>query len=86
MSNRAAWIPEAKARLEVSDAPYPKPGPGEVVIKAGAVAINPVDWKIQDTGFYIQNYPNVLGEDAAGEVAEVGEGVTKFKVGQRVLG
>lgn len=61
------------------------PGKGEVLIRNKAVAINPVDWKIQDTGFYIDLWPIILGEDLAGEVAEVGEGVTRFKTGQRVL-
>ena len=48
MANKAAWITAAKATpLKVDVAPDPKPGAGEVVIKNGAAAINPVDWKIQ---------------------------------------
>jgi NADPH:quinone reductase-like Zn-dependent oxidoreductase len=43
MSNQAAWIPEAKGKLEVKDATLPKAGKGEVVIKNHAVAVNPVD-------------------------------------------
>lgn len=47
-SNKAAWLPEAKARpFKVDDAPYPEPEADEVIIKNAAVAINPVDWKIQ---------------------------------------
>ncbi|KAK5952498.1 hypothetical protein OHC33_006542 [Knufia fluminis] len=61
------------------------PGKGQVLIRNKAVAINPVDWKIQDIGFYIDSWPTVLGEDLAGEIVEVGEGVTRFKTGQRVL-
>lgn len=45
MSNQAAWIPEAKGKLEVKEAPMPKAGKGEVVIKNHAVAVNPVDCK-----------------------------------------
>lgn len=45
MSNKAAWIPKEKGQLEVSDAPMPKAGKDEVVIKNGAVAVNPVDCK-----------------------------------------
>lgn len=36
-------------------------------------------------GYFIENYPMVLGEDIAGEVTEVGEGVTQFKKGDRVI-
>jgi NADPH:quinone reductase-like Zn-dependent oxidoreductase len=45
MSNKAAWIPKAKGQLEVSEAPMPKAGKDEVVIKNSAVAVNPVDCK-----------------------------------------
>lgn len=38
------------------------------------------------TGIIITKYPNILGTDVAGEVFEVGEGVTRFKKGQRVIG
>lgn len=38
------------------------------------------------TGIFLQKYPNVLGTDVAGEVYEVGEGVTHVKKGDRVLG
>lgn len=51
MANKAAWITAKKAHpLQVSDAPMPKPRPGEVVIRNAAVAINPIDWKIQAFG------------------------------------
>jgi NADPH:quinone reductase-like Zn-dependent oxidoreductase len=40
----------------------------------------------QDTGAYIQKYPNILGEDVAGEVVEVGDGVTRLSEAQRVIG
>ena len=85
MANRAAWIPAAKAQLTVSDAPYSSPGADEVVIKNAYVAINPVDWKIQETGAFIHTYPNVLGCDSAGEVVEVGSKVKYIQKGQRVL-
>lgn len=86
MSNQAAWITEAKAKpLKVDSADMWKPGPGEVLVKNSAWAVNPVDWIIQDMGLIIQKYPNVLGMDSAGEIHEVGEGVTHLKKGQRVM-
>ncbi|KAF1344795.1 chaperonin 10-like protein [Delphinella strobiligena] len=85
-SNSAAWITEKQGKpLKVQEAPLPKPGPNDVVVKNHAVAINPVDWKIQDTGYFIQSYPNILGTDVAGEVYEVGSDVKNFKKGDRVL-
>lgn len=63
----------------------PKAEAGKVVIRNKAIAINPVDWKIQDYGLFIQKWPTVLGTDVAGEVVEVGEGVSNFKKGDRVI-
>lgn len=86
VTNKAAWLKSAKANpLEVDDAPSYKPAKGEVLVKNHAVAINPVDWKIQDYDFFVEKYPVILGEDVAGEVIEVGEGVDQFKVGDRVV-
>ena len=62
----------------------PKPGPDQVVIKNKAIAINPVDWKVQDAGRFIRTWPCILGCDVAGDVVEVGENVKKFKKGDRV--
>jgi len=86
MSNRAAYITAAKARpFAVQDAPLPEPGSNEVVVRSYAAAINPVDWKIQDYGVFIENYPAILGTDAAGTVHAVGSSVTHVKPGDRVI-
>ena len=61
-----------------------KPGPGEIVVKLEAVALGGVEWKIQAWGVLIEKYPALLGLDGAGTVAELGEGVTSFAVGDRV--
>ncbi|KAL2018158.1 hypothetical protein VTK56DRAFT_1234 [Thermocarpiscus australiensis] len=88
-SNTAAWLTAKGAKpLEVKPAPYTGPGPGEVVIRNGAVAINPVDWMKQLMGDIMLGhikYPFVLGCDVAGEVVEVGPGVDRLRVGDRVL-
>ncbi|KAF7883353.1 uncharacterized protein EAF02_005273 [Botrytis sinoallii] len=84
--NKAAWIKTSGAHpLAIDDSPIPRPGPGELVIKNAVVAINPVDWKIQDHGRYLNKYPFILGEDAAGTVEAVGEGVVGFQKDQRVI-
>ncbi|KAK3320219.1 zinc-binding oxidoreductase CipB [Cercophora scortea] len=83
--NRAAYIVAAKATpFQVREAPYPSPLPHEIVIKARAVAINPVDWKLQYLAIFNLKYPHILGEDVAGDVVEVGSAVDTIKVGDRV--
>lgn len=85
-SNRAAWLDEKNSKLRVGDAPMPQPGPEEIVIKNRAIAVNTVDWHMQDIGIFVQQWPTILGSDVAGEVHEVGSNVTRFKKGNRVVG
>ncbi len=89
-SNTAAWLPAQKVKpLEVKSAPYTSPGENEIVIKNGALALNPVDWARQDLGdalFSWTTYPCIMGSDVAGEVVEVGNGVSRFKTDDRVTG
>ncbi|KAL5333396.1 chaperonin 10-like protein [Aspergillus crustosus] len=91
-SNQAAWLnAKLDKTLAVKTAPYPSIKPDELVIKNAAVAINPLDWLIQDMGnlvFTWVTYPTVVGTDLAGEVVEVGSAAQsdfKFQVGDRVL-
>jgi len=87
-SNTAAWIPAKRARLKVGPAPVPTPRADEIVVANRAVAVNPIDWVIQDTGSLVIRwitYPFVLGSDLAGDVVAVGSAVTRFTVGDRVL-
>ena len=47
---------ESKGKpLQVKEAPYPSAGEDEVIIRNRAVSVNPVDWKIQDIGFFVEN-------------------------------
>lgn len=62
----------------------PQAGPGQVLIRNKAVAVNPVDWSIQDHGIFIKQWPNILGSDVAGEVVAAGEGVETLNIGDRV--
>jgi NADPH:quinone reductase-like Zn-dependent oxidoreductase len=84
--NKAAWVTKAGTPLEVADAPLPKPGPGEIVVENAAIAINPLDWHMQDAGVFVQQWPAIIGCDVAGEVYEVGQDVQRFKKGDRVIG
>jgi NADPH:quinone reductase-like Zn-dependent oxidoreductase len=87
-TNLAARIGSKHAQLVVESAPYTPPGPGQVVVRNHAVAINPLDWIVQVEGNLLYgwlDYPAVLGTDVSGEVVEVGEGATRFEVGDRVL-
>ena len=58
----------------------------EIKVRLHAAGINPVDTKIRKGGLFYPNaeLPAVLGCDGAGEVVEIGENVTDFKVGDKV--
>lgn len=73
--------------LESADIPKPTPGPGQILIKVRAASVNPVDWKIASGKLRFimpAKLPQVPGFDVAGEVVEVGSGVSGFAVGARV--
>lgn len=70
-------------------APVPEPIPTEVRVRVRAAGVNPVDAKTRSGGgmaAVLGSPPFVLGWDVAGVVDEVGRGVTRFRVGDRVLG
>lgn len=87
--NKAAWLPASQVTpLQISPAPYTSPGPHQIVVKNSALGINSVDWAKQMLGETLLghiSYPFILGEDVAGTVVEVGEGVERFHVGDRVV-
>lgn len=68
--------------LEVVDIPVPTPGPGQVLIRHEAVGLNYID-TYQRSGLYPMKYPTALGLEGAGVVEAVGEGVTRFSVGDK---
>ena len=71
--------------LKLVDRPQPKAGPGQVVVRMRAAAVNYRDFLIAQ-GYYKQDLPLPLTplSDGAGEVAEVGTGVTSVAQGDRV--
>ncbi|KAF9812245.1 hypothetical protein IEO21_06285 [Rhodonia placenta] len=82
---KAVVLPKAKGDWLVDTVPVYTPGPGEILVKVHACALNPVDWKIQAYEIYINKFPAVHGVDIAGTVEALGEGVTGFAKGDRVL-
>ncbi len=66
---------------------------GEVLVKVRAAGVNPVDWKIREglrkDAFPVE-FPLTLGQDFAGQILELGPGVTtgedRYKVGDAVFG
>ena len=75
--------------------PTPQPGPGELVIRVDACAINNTDINTR-VGWYAQGddngawgeplaFPIIQGADVCGVVAQVGEGVPHERVGERVI-
>jgi NADPH2:quinone reductase len=68
--------------------PVPTPGPGEVLIRVAYAGVNPADWKDREgyfSQFYDVQFPHIVGFDASGTIAAIGEGVTGFAPGDRVL-
>jgi NADPH:quinone reductase len=70
----------------VTDHRVPQPGKDQVLIEVTVAGPNPHDHKARDTGLFIaQNLPAVLTNDVVGKVVELGEGVTKYAVGDRIV-
>jgi NADPH:quinone reductase-like Zn-dependent oxidoreductase len=86
MSHQALVFKAPAAPFELITCPTPKPGPGEVLVKNAAVALNPVDYVMHHLGLWVDyyGYPAVLGFDGAGEIEAIGEGVEGWSKGDRV--
>ena len=75
---------DALARI---DLPAPQPGPRQVLVKVMACSLNFRDLAIVLGTYRMPSRPNLVPlSDGAGEVVEVGPGVTRVKVGDRVAG
>ncbi len=71
--------------LKIEQVPELRPDAGQVVVKIGAIGVNPVDTYIR-SGVYPRkpSLPYTPGTDGAGTIESVGSGVTRFKPGDRV--
>jgi len=68
--------------LYLADLPTPEPGPGQIRIRQDAIGVNFID-TYHRTGLYPLTPPSGLGQEGAGVVNAIGEGVDRFKVGDR---
>ena len=84
---KSYWIrPESgTTALELRDAPVPEPGPGQVLLRMHAAGLNRGEL-IVGHSVKAGGTAKAAGGEGAGEVARLGEGVTGFKTGDRVMG
>jgi len=75
--------------VEIVNMPKPIPGKGDVLVKVAYAGVNPLDWKVRSGQLKMvvgRKFPKVLGTECSGIVEAVGEDVTKFRPGDRVIG
>lgn len=74
---------------QVSTIAKPQAGPGQILVRIRAAGVNGIDWKVR-AGLVREVFklqlPAALGAELAGVVDAVGPGVTRFQVGDRVMG
>ena len=72
--------------LKYEDIATPKPKPAHILVKVLAAGVNRFDYYLREGSVVPElPFPHILGADAAGEVSSLGEGVTGFKIGERVV-
>lgn len=82
------WVIDRYGRdnLRIEEVPVQRPGPGKALVRVRAVSLNARDLMMVETGMGLTlTFPFVPASDMAGIVEEVGEGVTRFRVGDRVI-
>jgi NADPH2:quinone reductase len=75
--------PGGPESMQLVDVPTPEPGPGQALVRIAVSGVNFIDVYFR-TGLYKAERPIALGNEAAGTVEAVGEGVTEVAVGDRV--
>jgi NADPH:quinone reductase-like Zn-dependent oxidoreductase len=86
---RALALASFDVPAAVMDVPEPAAGPGEVVVRVRATSVNAYDLGV--AGGFMKDYlpyefPAVIGNDVAGTIKALGDGVDGFSVGERVFG
>ena len=76
-------LPTARSTCSTSPT-RPPPGPGEVQVRVKALALNYLDvWGFRGMAFAKRKMPQAVGVEASGEIAAVGEGVTRSRPATR---
>ncbi|HEY4258717.1 MAG TPA: NADPH:quinone reductase, partial [Schlesneria sp.] len=86
---KAAFIREtgSPSVIEYGELPTPEPRANEVLVKVGAVSVNPIDTYIRAGQVAMASkFPYIIGCDLAGTVVKVGSEAKRFNVGDRVWG
>src|SRR2546429_9902651 len=78
-----AAVYHGKNDVRVETVPVPQIGPGEILVRVHTCGICGTDLKKISTGSH--SAPRIFGHEIAGQVADIGAGVTDFKVGDRVM-
>src|SRR6185503_14499389 len=74
-------------KVQLMDLSRPKPARGELLVHAVAVGVNPLDFKVREgllKDVVPHTFPIVLGCEVAGIVEELGEGVSRFRKGDKI--
>lgn len=72
--------------LQYANFPTPEPGPGEVLVRLKAAALNHVDLWVRNGWPDLRlDYPHISGADGAGDIAALGPGTSEWKKGDRVV-
>ena len=81
---KAAVVPKIGGKWEVKEVPTPHPATNQVLIKIHASGLCYTDVHITEGHMPIGAFPRTIGHEPAGEIVEVGEGVTSRTIGDRV--
>jgi len=84
-TQKALFLTGVKEELIIREIDNYIPNAGELLVRIESIALNPVDWIIQESGWGVKEFPFIAGLDSAGVVVALGEGVTKFGLGDKVF-
>jgi propanol-preferring alcohol dehydrogenase len=84
MVMRAMVLNDPRMPLQEVELPLPRPGPGQILIRVHACGVCRTDLHVVDGELAEPKLPLVPGHEIVGDITEIGEGVERFQVGERV--